>query len=770
MKKNSRVHRVQGSSRTKRTVFYTLLIGIVWVSLVLLTGLGLGEAIYGRQLQEGDIALQSIYAPFNFSVKGEIDEEKTKTLQKETIKSVKPVYDLNLSQEKQKIDKIDQLIQIIAEVEKIQEVTLVEKVNQFSEKLKTIELILSLNSTETLLQEIALQDWAQKLKQSLDELLKVGILTVSEKKKLQETNREEMIVRDLQKNQEVAKTVSELIHLDESKPKIEYIVYDHFPESRKSRTAAIELLSQLIVPTLIYNDEETEKRKKLAVEAIEPVYQLTQIKKNELIVTKGQKINRKHLMILKTLEQESSLTTKVENTLGIMLLVSLLIAIFVLYLIRYDHKLLKEPSHLILLSAIVVSTMGLAKAVTLSPFSSFLIPIPMASMLAAILLNTSTGIMITLFLSLLSASMVAQKFGLVLVMVLSGLTAVYSVNRIHRRFDILRAGVWAGVTAMGGVLIVSLISGLQIKVSFNEATWGLLNGLLSAVIVMGVLPAFEAIFNITTNPSLLELSDLNHPILRQLAIHAPGTYHHSLVVGNLAESACEAMGANALLARVGAYYHDIGKMEKAEYFTENQMDFASKHRHEKLSPHMSSLIIVNHIKNGIELAKQYKLPNRIIDFIPEHQGSSLIYFFYQKALQQIKEGETIKEEDFRYPGPKPQSKETAVVLLADSVEASSRSLTDPTPARIRGLVRKTINNKFIDGQLDECNLTFSDLNTISETFVRVLTGTFHTRVSYPEPQESQANRGNQRGMNVHNKDKKQSESGQGRSKENQTDG
>lgn len=325
-------------------------------------------------------------------------------------------------------------------------------------------------------------------------------------------------------------------------------------------------------------------------------------------------------------------------------------------------------------------------------------------------------------------------------MVLAGLTAVYSVNRIRRRSDILKAGCWAGIAGAVGVLIVSLISGLQFKVSVNESGWGMMNGFLSAIFIMGTLPAFETLFKVTTNISLLELSDLNHPILRQLFIQAPGTYHHSLVVGNLAESACEAIGANALLARVGAYYHDIGKMEKAEYFTENQMDASSKQRHEKLSPHMSSLIIVNHIKNGIELAQQYKLPKRIIDFIPEHQGTSLIYFFYQKALQQAKDGEGVKEEDFRYPGAKPQSKETAVVLLADSVEAASRSLEDPAPARIRGLVRKMINNKFIDGQLDECDLTLRDLNAIAESFVRVLTGTFHTRVPYPEPHQERDRR------------------------------
>jgi len=201
-------------------------------------------------------------------------------------------------------------------------------------------------------------------------------------------------------------------------------------------------------------------------------------------------------------------------------------------------------------------------------------------------------------------------------------------------------------------------------------------------------------------------------------------------VGNLAEEACNAIGANSLLARVGAYYHDIGKIEKAEYFVENQMGTSSKH--EKLAPSMSALIITNHAKDGVELAKKYKLKKAIVDFISQHHGTSLIYYFYQRALEKVKTESELKEEEFRYPGPKPQTKETAIVLLADSVEASSRMLNEPTPARIKGLVQKIINNKFIDGQLDECDLTLKDLNKISDSFVRVLTGVFHTRLEYPE--------------------------------------
>jgi putative nucleotidyltransferase with HDIG domain len=218
---------------------------------------------------------------------------------------------------------------------------------------------------------------------------------------------------------------------------------------------------------------------------------------------------------------------------------------------------------------------------------------------------------------------------------------------------------------------------------------------------------------------------------------APGTYHHSLMVSNLAEAACNAIGANALLARVGSYYHDIGKVENPEFFTENQ---EGSSRHEKLTPTMSSLVIINHVKKGIELAKKYKLNKAIIDFIPQHHGTSLTYYFYQRKLEEVKDDlDQVKEESFRYPGPKPQKRETAITLLADSVEAASRTISNPTPAQLSGVVRRIINNKFTDGQLDECDLTLKDLNKIADAFIHVLAGAFHTRTEYPQEKKSDIN-------------------------------
>jgi len=255
------------------------------------------------------------------------------------------------------------------------------------------------------------------------------------------------------------------------------------------------------------------------------------------------------------------------------------------------------------------------------------------------------------------------------------------------------------------------------------------NGVICAFVVIGTCKIFEMIFGEITNFTLLELSDSSHPLMKRMVLEAPGSYHHSLIVSNLAEAAADAIEAQSLLVRIGAYYHDIGKMVKPEYFTENQM--VSGNKHDELEPSMSRLVILNHIKEGIDLAHQYHLNQRIIDFIPEHHGTGLMHYFYQKALTEG-QPEGLQEKDYRYPGPKPQSKETAIVLLADSVEAATRSMDEQTPQRIEDLVRKVINNKFIDGQLDECNLTLKEIDTIASTFVRVLSAMYHGRIKYPE--------------------------------------
>jgi putative nucleotidyltransferase with HDIG domain len=266
-----------------------------------------------------------------------------------------------------------------------------------------------------------------------------------------------------------------------------------------------------------------------------------------------------------------------------------------------------------------------------------------------------------------------------------------------------------------------------------------INSILSPVLTFGFLIFFERVFKISTDITLLELSDFNHPLLKELSSKVPGTFHHSVIIGSLAEAGAEAIGANSLLARVGAYYHDIGKILKPEYFIENQT--SGKNKHDKLAPSMSTLIIISHVKEGVELAKKYNLPQNVIDFIQMHHGTTLVSFFYDKALRKRSPyRDQVREIDFRYPGPKPTTREVGIVMLADSVEASIRAMTEPTVPQMEGLIDSIVRNRLLEGELDECNLTMQEIAYIKKSFLKILVGIHHKRIKYPgkpEPNKQQ---------------------------------
>jgi cyclic-di-AMP phosphodiesterase PgpH len=361
-------------------------------------------------------------------------------------------------------------------------------------------------------------------------------------------------------------------------------------------------------------------------------------------------------------------------------------------------------------------------------WSFYFIPIAIIPMISVLLFN---NLEVAYFLSLATSVSMAfftpEPFKAFFLFMVSCSCSILLVSKARKRAQVIQAGILSGILQLAGLILLE-----HLRIHYPQRyPVILINGLLSGVITLGVMPFFEYALQRVTDISLLELADFNHPILQRLVLEAPGTYHHSLVVGNLADSACSAVGANGLLARIGAYYHDIGKLQKPEYFIENQD--IKKNVHDVLAPTMSKLIIMNHIKEGLELAKKYSLSPVLWDFIQQHHGNSLVYYFYRRALLEGKEeNQEVSEEGFRYPGPKPNTKETAIVLLADSVEAATRSLKDPSPDKIEETVRKVINNKFIDGQLDECELTLKDIEKISSVFTKILSGIYHSRVSYPQ--------------------------------------
>jgi len=369
----------------------------------------------------------------------------------------------------------------------------------------------------------------------------------------------------------------------------------------------------------------------------------------------------------------------------------------------------------------------IAKLILSNNLPPFCIPVCGVSLLVTVLFNDlQLSFLMTVLSGIFAGIIAGGSLALAVLFITGGLFAAVLVYKTRRRSRIITSGLIAGLIQ---VICLFIIDKFKFY-SFTRYNYLMLNNLFSSIFVVGALPIFEYLFKVVTNISLLELTDFNHPLLKRMVLEAPGTYHHSLIVGNLSEAAAEAVGANPLLARVGAYYHDIGKIDKSEYFSENQLPETSKH--EALAPSMSKMIIMNHVKEGVELAKRYKLNPVIRDFITQHHGTSLVFYFYKKAVEGVKTSEDVEEDVFRYPGPKPQTKEAAIVLLADSVEAATRSLTEPIPTKIDEVVHKIINNKFIDGQLDECDLTLKDLEKIADVFIHILGGIYHARIAYPE--------------------------------------
>jgi putative nucleotidyltransferase with HDIG domain len=311
---------------------------------------------------------------------------------------------------------------------------------------------------------------------------------------------------------------------------------------------------------------------------------------------------------------------------------------------------------------------------------------------------------------------------------MGGVTATYSVSRLRHRWHFVRAFFAIALANLAAILAWDLARLSPTQTLLVDGLAGTLNAFVSTLFAFLMLPLVETMFRLTSDVTLLELSDLNRPLLRRMQLEAPGTYHHSMVVGSLAEAAAEAIGANSLLARVSAYYHDIGKLAKPEYYAENE-PASSRSRHEKLTPSMSALVVKSHITEGLELARKQRLPGAVRNAIPEHHGTMVMAFFYHKALEL---DDNARRADYSYPGPRPRSKETAILMLADGVEGASRALAEPTPSRIRGLVQRIIDERVRDGQLDDCGLTLQELAKIRESFIPVLTAIFHVRAPYPE--------------------------------------
>ncbi|HHT36486.1 MAG TPA: HDIG domain-containing protein [Firmicutes bacterium] len=486
--------------------------------------------------------------------------------------------------------------------------------------------------------------------------------------------------------------------------------------------AAVLIAGQVIKPNLALDQQAVEQRRQEAVRAVKPVI----VKAGEIIISDGTVVGEEHIQMLKDLGlyQEG---IDYWSLLGLLIIVVLLLLLFAVSLYKYQPDIIKSESRLAFVGSVLILVTLITKILSLINWLliMYLTPIALAGMLVTMLLDSRTGYLTVTVLSVISG-IIFQSLPLVVQGLIGGLIAILSVSKVSQRSELMRAGFIVGGSNFLVMMAFGLLQGDSNMVVHSYL--GMLNGLICSISTIGLLPYFESVFGITSAIRLLELTNPNHPLLRRLLMETPGTYHHSIMVGNLAEAAADAVGADGLLARVGSTFHDIGKIKRPIFFVENQL--GADNPHDKIAPSLSTLIITAHVKDGVELAKEHKLPPVVTSFISEHHGTDLVKYFYHRALEANEGG--VEESDFRYPGPKPQTKETAIVSLADAVEAAVRSLPKPTPGKIEGLVRKIIRDRLDDGQLDESDLTFKDLNKIADAFSKVLIGIFHGRIEYPE--------------------------------------
>jgi putative nucleotidyltransferase with HDIG domain len=480
----------------------------------------------------------------------------------------------------------------------------------------------------------------------------------------------------------------------------------------------------LLKPNFILNVRETDKRKQSAINSMEPVRET--VKKGQIMVRRGDIVTPEQIHAV----EELGLSKGHVNEMRIFGLAIFVIAVMIIilgYMYRFAYSIYTNDLYLVLLGLITLVTLLLGKAAHY--YSDFSAPIAAGALLVAILIDARLGVVISIALALLFGIIVEHDLRAVSTVLIGSLIGVYSVSKMAHGYSLTKTGIIiAGVNfvVIGATGFIEQLNSAQILM---QGVQGIVSGIAASVITTGLLPYLENAFNITTPLKLLDLAQPNHPLLQRLLLDAPGSYHHSVLVGNLAETAAGYIHADPVTVRVGAYYHDIGKIKRPYFFVENQA--GNENPHDKIAPSLSTLIVTSHIKDGVDLCREYKLPQIIIDIVQQHHGTMLVSYFYKRATEN-EHSECIIEADFRYEGPRPQSKEAALIMLADACEAAVRSIGKPNKNRIEATVRKIIRERLHDGQLDECNVTLKDLNVIGDVFIRVLSSMFHTRIEYPD--------------------------------------
>lgn len=512
-----------------------------------------------------------------------------------------------------------------------------------------------------------------------------------------------------------------------------------FGVDRDKAQVFFELVRGHLLPNVVFDVDETNRRRDASTATVKDYFQIS---KNERIIGKHDKVTSEQERILTALEktrasQEASQSPLVMVSLYLAEAFRLLLfcLLFGAYIYVFHPGVYQNLAQITAVFAVSVLFLVFTAVVVRFQLNPFLVPAAFAAVMVGALFDSRLGLVAAVFYSVLIPLVTSFDTNVAFASMLAGAAAVAGLERMRSRSHVYSLFLHIAGAYVAAVLAIELGHAESAQELGEFALWGVANGMFSSAAVMFLLPIFEHLFARTSRFTLLELTDLNKPILKRLNMEAHGTYHHSMLIGTLVDAVADAVGADSLTVRVMAYYHDIGKMFKPEYFAENQGGGFNKH--EKITPQMSALILVSHVKDGVELAREEKLPGLVIDGIREHHGTGVMAYFYQKALETDSHS-SVNKDDFRYPGPRPQSKETGLLMCADTVEAAVRSLKDPTPTSIRNMVTKLIDQRMHDGELDESGLTLSDLNVIKEKFISILTGIYHKRIAYPGQEEAEA--------------------------------
>jgi hypothetical protein len=499
----------------------------------------------------------------------------------------------------------------------------------------------------------------------------------------------------------------------------------------------VEYTDHFVFPNMLYNSKLTQEEIQQAKENVSKYVGI--VNENERIIGKHDRVLKDAWLKIQSYKKAKGEKIGLEESLlqsfGKFLHISFLLSIFIIYLFLFRKKIFYDNGKLLLMASTLIFLAFitfLTNLLSLSVPVYFLIFIPVASMLMTIIFDSRMGFYTTIIFSLVIGALRGNDYSFVAMNIFAGALSVYTVRDIKNRSQIFRSFFFIFLGYIISIFALGLEQFASSETIMLEVAFAGSNALISPVLTYGLLIFFERIFNITTDLTLLELSNFDRPLLKELARKAPGSFNHSMTMGTLAETAAERIGANPLLARVGAYYHDIGKIITPQNFVENQLN--NQNLHENLTPEESVNLIRRHVNEGIELARENKIPDEIINFIPMHHGTTVISFFYDKAKKTYGI-DNVNVSDYRYSGPKPNSKETAIVMLADSCESAVRSIDDPNAGNMENVIDNIIKNRIETGQLDEAPVTFSDISKIKEAFISILIGQHHKRIKYPKQEE-----------------------------------